>query len=73
MNKKIYFLVFSLAFSLSSALFAHAGHGNESDSSSLMHYFTEPLHLGIGVVAIGIIGFVSYKLKQSKLMAVRKK
>ena len=38
---------------------AHPGHGEPGDDYSLLHYVTEPLHLGIGIcLLIGTMALV---------------
>jgi hypothetical protein len=41
---------------------AHPGHGEPGDDFSLMHYATEPLHLGVGLClllgAVALIGLL---------------
>ncbi|MDA1052618.1 MAG: hypothetical protein O3C40_19355 [Planctomycetota bacterium] len=35
-------------FAYATVVHAHPGHGEPGDDFSLMHYATEPLHLGVG-------------------------
>jgi len=51
---------------------AHPGHGEPGDDFSLMHYATEPLHLGVGLClllgAVALIGLLraSYSRRRAQ-------
>jgi hypothetical protein len=56
---------------------AHPGHGEPGDDYSLLHYVTEPLHLGvgfcllIGAVALGRLILSSYVRRKRQVSAVK--
>jgi len=57
-------------FALATVAHAHPGHGEPGDDFSLIHYVTEPLHLGVGfcllVGAVAMLGLLraSYLRRQ---------
>lgn len=71
---KIQPAIAALSLAFTSAAFAHPGHG-VSEGHSVLHYFTEPLHVvvGIAVVVVAIIGlgFV-FKRMESRKPATQK-
>jgi hypothetical protein len=47
------------SFSLAAVAHAHPGHGEPGDDFSVMHYATEPLHLGVGLcMLIGTVALI---------------
>ena len=47
----------------------HTGHGSDGGSYSLIHYFTEPVHVvaGLGIIAAIATGFVVLKYVRDRL------
>ena len=43
---------------------AHPGHGEPGNDFGLIHYLTEPLHIGVGVCGLVLI-FLAFKLFRS--------
>jgi hypothetical protein len=50
------------SFAIATVAHAHPGHGEPGDDFGLMHYATEPLHLGVGLClllgAVALIGLM---------------
>lgn len=47
-------------FAIATVAHAHPGHGEPGDDFSLLHYATEPLHLGVGLcLLIGAVTLIS--------------
>ncbi len=47
------------SFAFATVAHAHPGHGKPGDDFGLMHYATEPLHLGVGLcVLLGAVALI---------------
>jgi hypothetical protein len=57
-------LVASLGTLAGATAHAHPGHGEPGDDFSLLHYLTEPMHLGVGIcLLIGSVAIAKLIMK----------
>jgi len=60
------FALFLFVILTSLPVMAHPGHGQASDSFSMLHYLTQPVHLMGGVAMAGGIITIIFWLKKIK-------
>jgi hypothetical protein len=65
MQKVVWYLFgISMALGSAPAVLAHPGHGKDGGSYGLLHYLSEPEHMGVGLALIGLVAAGVYLTKR---------